>query len=94
MGYSRNLVANPKNYFSSTFFTTCWTINLVTKVLPPTVAPTRATERSIGMLKPEFSASHVSAKAFNGMENAKTLVKRNAITGSLVSMFPCKVEIY
>lgn len=63
-------------------------INL-SNILPPTVAPTRATASSSGMLKKEFSASHVSAKAFKGVVNIKALPRRSSIAGNLNSVSPC-----
>lgn len=43
----------------------------------------RATPSSIGILKKELSASHVSAKALPGIENIKTLLARNNSEGNL-----------
>ena len=51
--------------------------------LPPTVAPMRATASSIGILKTELSASQVSAKALEGVENIKTLLAKNISDGNL-----------
>lgn len=60
--------------------------------LPPTVAPIRATNSSKGILKKEFSASHVSAKASGGVDNIKELVKRNATAKNLSFWFPCQTK--
>lgn len=64
--------------------------------LPPTVAPIRATNRSKGMfmLKAEFSASHVSARALKGVVKIKALLTTNAIVGVLNCMFPCQSGNY
>lgn len=58
--------------------------------LPPTVAPTKDTNRSKGMLRRELSVSHVSAKALKGVANIATLLTTNAAVGKLICRFPCQ----
>ena len=65
--------------------------NEANRILPPTVAPIRATGSNKGMfmLKTELLASHVSAKAFKGVLNIKALLTRNAIVGIPTCLFSC-----
>lgn len=64
------------------------------KMIPPTVAPIRATNSSKGMLKKELSASHVSARALKGAANIKTFAARNAVTGTPNLKLPCPISSF
>lgn len=64
-----------------------WTLS----TLPPTVAPTRETNSSNGILNTDLSASHVSARAWSGVANINALAATNTVGRNFKDAFSCKV---